>query len=209
MKFKCNWHFCIHNFTKSYINNVDLSSLTWCSPAMNEPSFPGWSQLPRGYQGAHARMTGWRVGDMTILQCHRMTWGRILMQSSWTPWREAQWYDGRRSTPSWRGLLWLTPSHDRVSLCTRGQASWSPSWQRPLTDSLSTSSSETWLPSKHCRMESSNEISMMVDNFTVGGLNTAFIYESHQSVYRAYYTKHQRNLITSSEPHSYKSKALK
>ena len=123
-----------------------------------EPSCLVGSRLPRGYRASYDWMTAWRVGDMRIGQNRGMTLDHIRKED-WictSPWREAPWGDERRSTPSWCDLLWPSNSHDvRVSLCTRGQASWSPSRQRLGTDMSCTSSSVTWLPSKHCRMETS------------------------------------------------------
>ena len=121
LKSKCSWYFCILTSTSFNHVNYDAYSLTWCSSVMGELSCLGGSRLPRGYQGTHDSMTAGWVGDMRILQRCRMTRDQILMdreQSTDHPGREAQWGDGRRSTPSWWGLLWH-PVHMSRWVCLR------------------------------------------------------------------------------------------
>ena len=159
MKSKCNGHFCIHNFTKFYIiQSCQLRCIfTYIMLSSDECAF-----RPRRISAALWLPSSTRLNDSltsrghedcTALQndagsendggvTHCLTWSSVRR------WKEEH------------AILMMvdvtSQTHDRVSLCTRGQASWSPTWQRPGTDSSCNSSSVTWLPPKDCRMETSS-----------------------------------------------------
>ena len=84
-------------------------------------------------------------------------------------WSSVRWWKERHAILM-RSVVTVS-LHDRVSLCTRGQASRSPSWQRLGTDWSTTSSSVTWLPLKHCTMETRSIRNQVINVF----LNRVFL----------------------------------
>ena len=135
--------------------------------------------------------------DQSILEFLRWDWPRyvrvaffyvrVLISGLWLPCGD-RWNNpfGLNRVP--------TPFLFRVSLCTRGHASRSPSWQRSGTDSVFTSSSVTWLPSKDCRMETSSIRNQVINVhlhrvffywlicFVCDAAAKHQIYDSHQAV---------------------------
>ena len=198
MNSKCNWHFCIHNFTRSYISQ---SCQLRCIFTYMMLSSEEWALMPRRIPAATWLPSFTRLNDSLTSRGHEDctasqndTGSDIEEIGGWMEW-----------SLTWSSVRWwkeehailvrsaVTSSlHDRVSLCTRGQASWSPSWQRSGTDPSSTSSSESWLPSKRCTMERSStqnkEMNVLLNRvfslicFIVHNAAKNQIYVSHQAV---------------------------
>ena len=147
------WFFFFFTISVITFTNV-IFILTWCVPTMCDQSCRGGSRLPRCYRVWCQWLTAWWVGDMMIPRHHRMIQHQLLMV-----YQKAQRCRFTCSSVRWENeehAVWMRSAvtsllQDRVRLCTRGQAAWSPSWQRSrLIDTSSTCSSVTGLSPGDC-----------------------------------------------------------
>ena len=122
MKSKCNWHFCIHNFTKSYIiQSCQLRCIfTYMMLFSDELAL-----MPRRISAATRLPSLTWLNDSWTSRGHEVStaWqndtgsdnfkDRGLTLITTSPWCEAQWVDGRRSTPSWCEFPVTSRPHDQ------------------------------------------------------------------------------------------------